>query len=425
MNAYFEFLIRASVYLFILGGAYLLLFRGNRRPVFNRFFILLSFVVSVGLASVGPMDLAWGTAGENTGFVMNLPEVLVGAEVPALTQNLGYSLASHSGWILPALFMALLALLLGLRVAKINQIIRSNTIEKAGSIRLVLLKENHAPFSFFRWIFIPMKVKDTPHFEKIITHEKAHYACGHSWDLMLMEAMRLLLFFHPLYYILKRELQNMHEFEADSHALRQFSRTDYQKALLDFAMGGAYIPITNPFNISVIQKRFVMMNSKNTQSLKVQFIKLFAILPLVGIAFFIQSCNLHEQQQLEAEAEVEARLAQQEELETDVIFTIVEQQPSFPGGDQALMQFLSDNLTYPTAAREAGIQGVVFVSFVVEKNGQLSNIRILRGIEGGGSLEQEAIRVISAMPAWNPGMQRGEAVRVQFNLPIRFVLNPN
>jgi periplasmic protein TonB len=112
---------------------------------------------------------------------------------------------------------------------------------------------------------------------------------------------------------------------------------------------------------------------------------------------------------------------QEEEVEEEQIFTIVEDDPTFPGGQSALMQFLQSNLRYPTMAREAGIQGTVFVTFVVERDGSITDVRVLRGV--GGGLDEEAIRVVRNMPRWTPGRQRGQAVRVQFNLPIRFVLN--
>jgi periplasmic protein TonB len=114
-------------------------------------------------------------------------------------------------------------------------------------------------------------------------------------------------------------------------------------------------------------------------------------------------------------------IVQEEEVVEDVIFTVVEDQPGFPGGDEARMRFLQENLRYPTMAREAGIQGTVFVTFVVERDGSVTDVRVLRGI--GGGLDEEAVRVVRMMPRWNPGRQRGQAVRVQFNMPIRFVLN--
>lgn len=103
------------------------------------------------------------------------------------------------------------------------------------------------------------------------------------------------------------------------------------------------------------------------------------------------------------------------------IFLVVEDPASFPGGEAARQKFLAENTKYPQIAREMGIQGTVYVTFVVEPKGNLTNIKVLRGI--GGGCDEEAIRVTSIMPKWQPGKQRGQAVRVQFNMPIRFVLN--
>lgn len=112
---------------------------------------------------------------------------------------------------------------------------------------------------------------------------------------------------------------------------------------------------------------------------------------------------------------------EEEEIAEDVIFTVVEDQPSYPGGEEARIRYLQENLRYPQMAREAGIQGTVFVTFVVERDGSVTDVRVLRGI--GGGCDEEAVRVVQNMPRWNPGRQRGQPVRVQFNMPIRFVLN--
>lgn len=101
-------------------------------------------------------------------------------------------------------------------------------------------------------------------------------------------------------------------------------------------------------------------------------------------------------------------------------FIIVEQMPVFVGGEAEMYKFLKQNLTYPQIAKETGIQGVVYATFVIEKDGSISNIKILRGI--GGGCEEEAIRVISIMPKWKAGMQRMKPVRVSFNMPISFKL---
>ena len=110
----------------------------------------------------------------------------------------------------------------------------------------------------------------------------------------------------------------------------------------------------------------------------------------------------------------------EEEVEEKQIFQVVENMPEFPGGSGALMKFLATNIKYPPYAKEAGIQGRVFINFVVETDGNITNVKVLRGI--GGGCDEEAIRVVKNMPKWSPGMQRGKPVRVSFNLPVKFTL---
>lgn len=109
-----------------------------------------------------------------------------------------------------------------------------------------------------------------------------------------------------------------------------------------------------------------------------------------------------------------------EEVEEEEIFTIVEEMPSFPGGEGELFKYLGKNIEYPQMAADAGIQGVVYVTFVVDKDGKVKDAKVLKGINGG--CNEEALRVIKNMPKWKPGKQRGKAVQVQYNLPVRFVL---
>lgn len=105
---------------------------------------------------------------------------------------------------------------------------------------------------------------------------------------------------------------------------------------------------------------------------------------------------------------------------SEEIFTIVEDQPTFPGGSESLSQYLSNNLQYPETAYNNKVEGTVYVTFVVEKDGTVSNVKIRRGIHP--DCDAEVIRVISEMPKWNSGKQRGKPVRVQFNLPVKFRL---
>ena len=102
------------------------------------------------------------------------------------------------------------------------------------------------------------------------------------------------------------------------------------------------------------------------------------------------------------------------------VYVVVEQMPEFPGGDKELYQFIADNLKYPAEAKEKGIKGRVFVNFIVEPDGSVSDIRVLRGI--GGGCDEEAVRVVESMPKFKPGIQNGEAVRVSYTVPVNFKL---
>jgi len=122
--------------------------------------------------------------------------------------------------------------------------------------------------------------------------------------------------------------------------------------------------------------------------------------------------------------EEEEEVVEEEEPEEPEIFQIVEEMPEFPGGQKALFKFLGANVKYPSMARENGISGTVYVSFVVEKNGAISNVKLRRGLAGGGAgCDDEALRVTKSMPNWKPGKQRGKAVRVAYTLPFKFLLN--
>ena len=124
--------------------------------------------------------------------------------------------------------------------------------------------------------------------------------------------------------------------------------------------------------------------------------------------------------QTEVMEEYVAPEVEEEEVVEQEVFTIVEQMPNFPGGDAKMYEYLGKNIKYPQIARESGIQGRVFVNFVVEPDGSVSNVKVLRGI--GGGCDEEAMRVVKGMPKWSPGKQRGKAVRVSYTLPVVFKL---
>lgn len=128
-----------------------------------------------------------------------------------------------------------------------------------------------------------------------------------------------------------------------------------------------------------------------------------------------------EDMEVDEETEIDVEIVEEEEEFTDEeIFTIVEKMPEFPGGTEKLFRYLGKNIEYPPMAKDAGIKGKVYVTFVVDRDGSITDVKVLRGI--GGGCDEEALRVVKGMPKWTPGKQRGKSVRVQYNLPINFIL---
>lgn len=133
--------------------------------------------------------------------------------------------------------------------------------------------------------------------------------------------------------------------------------------------------------------------------------------------------DIEETEQVFEEPDEETVVEEVEYVEEEVedeIFTIVEDMPTFPGGETELFKFLGKNLKYPAIAQDAGVSGTVYVNFMVDKDGKVKNAKVVRGIHS--ACDKEALRVVNKMPAWRPGKQRGKAVRVSYNLPIRFTL---
>ena len=135
-----------------------------------------------------------------------------------------------------------------------------------------------------------------------------------------------------------------------------------------------------------------------------------------------ESIEVNTEDDKETEVVISAPVeAPVEEEEEEVVFVVVESMPEFPGGQQALFKYLSENIKYPVIAQENGIQGRVICQFVVNKDGSIVDVEVVRS-GGDPSLDKEAIRVIKSMPKWKPGKQRGKPVRVKYTVPVNFKL---
>ncbi|OIP84245.1 MAG: energy transducer TonB [Porphyromonadaceae bacterium CG2_30_38_12] len=134
----------------------------------------------------------------------------------------------------------------------------------------------------------------------------------------------------------------------------------------------------------------------------------------------VESVEINTEDDKNKEVVIAAPVSAPVEEEDNVVFQVVETMPAFPGGDQALFRFLGENVKYPVIAQENGIQGRVICQFVVNKDGSIVDVEVVRPVDP--SLDKEAVRVIKSMPKWSPGKQRGKSVRVKYTLPVNFKL---
>ena len=189
----------------------------------------------------------------------------------------------------------------------------------------------------------------------------------------------------------------------------------YQYHLLAVAYRTNVATITNNFNVLPLKRRIMMMNKQASNPLA-RF-KYLLFVPLAIALWAMNSSVIRANVQKKV---VKTTKTTKKADASNKVYEVVEQMPTFPGGDAALMKYLSENVKYPALAIKAQEQGRVVVSFTVEKDGAISDVKVARSVTP--SLDAEAVRVVKAMPKWTPGRMNGESVNVKFRLPITFKL---
>ena len=309
-------------------------------------------------------------------------------------------------------------------------------VADAPRILLFVHERGIAPFSWMRYIVIARKDLEEDG-RPILLHELAHIRCGHSWDLLLADLCCFVQWFNPAAWLLKQELQAVHEYEADEAVLRAgVNAREYQLLLIKKAVGTRLYSMANSLNHSKLKKRITMMQRRKSNPWARA--KLLYVLPLaaVAVAAFarpevsgvsneLSAAKVTDLAEIVKEKTVES--VPQDTVKADglqgknsTVYDMVEQAPAFPGGPQAMMQFIKDNLQYPQIAKENGIQGRVILQFVVDETGKVTDPKVIRSIDP--SLDTEAIRLVLSMPRWIPGMQDGKAVAVKYTFPVMFSL---
>ena len=305
---------------------------------------------------------------------------------------------------------------------------------RAENVRLVVHNHDIAPFSWMRYIVLSRKDLEE-NGREILIHELAHIRNRHSWDLLLADICIFVQWFNPAAWLLKQELQTLHEYEADETVLREgVDAKKYQMLLIKKAVGTRLYSMANSFNHSSLKKRITMMlKEKSNPWARVKYLYVLPLAALAVSAFArpevsavadeLSSAKVNDLVASMKTNQVEtASVAVKDTLTPDEsVFEVVEQMPEFPDGGMAgLMEYFKKNLRYPEEAKKAGTQGRVVVQFLINKNGAISDASVLRSVDR--LLDAEAVRLVRSMPKWKPGMQKGKAVTVKYTVPVLFKL---
>ncbi|RPD42406.1 M56 family metallopeptidase [Chitinophaga barathri] len=465
MTPFLAYLVKVIICSGILYAYYHAALRNNRFHQWNRFYLLGITILSLVVPLMRiPLSLT-GTEAPDiyvyTAQVATLREQVFTVQAPQVQH---FNLTA----LLYGIVISLLVLRIGWGYFKILQLVRTSHIEPLLPYRLVLSKQIAAPFSFFRFIFWNSGMSaSTPEGRQMLRHEIVHLQENHSTDKLFMEVVTAVCWINPFFHLVKRELSLVHEFIADKRSVENGDVATYAQTILHAALqAGPAFNLTNNFSHQPIKRRILMLTQ--SRNFRFSYLRRILILPVAVLIFSslafvtedkmdrlsenlsipVQAPEIKTEQATDAAVAPDSPAPENKKAVTAVaetapvpaaqpiaapidtipkneeIFTMVEQPPTFKGGDDALGKYLSNNIRYPISAIEKNISGTVFVNFVVAKDGHVTNIKTVGAPKGGG-LEEEAIRVVKAMPAWNPAKQNGNHVNMLFNLPIRFTLqNP-
>ena len=303
-----------------------------------------------------------------------------------------------------------------------------------GGATLHIIPGNQTPFSYFKHIVInEQDYRDNP--REILTHEQAHIDLRHSWDVLFLGLVTLFQWWNPAAWLLSRELRQVHEYEADEAVLNQgVDVKQYQLLLIRKSVGNQLFSMANNFNYQSLKKRIRMMSMN--KSSRWNRLRALAVVPVIALALLafantksvaaVVTANGQQDRAVQStmqspvavERNAEAQVTDESNPQSETIYKSVEQMPMFPGGEIELIKYLSQNIQYPPEAAKNNVQGRVILQFVVDKTGQVGEVKILRSVSE--ELDAEAVRVVKTLPKFEPGRQDGKPVAVWYTLPVSF-----
>ena len=409
----------------LLYGLYCLTLRRDRWLQLNLWYLL----VAIGFSMVFPFIRLPNGLEQASQSVASVEEYLVTmneVEISAITapRTLGVMVDLYIVGV--ALCAAYLLFQLAAQVVIVIRLRRKHKVYRASDgfgiprgAALVLLDDDTAPYSFFNHIVVGTRGLNDDEVRCILAHESLHVRHGHSVDLLFARLLCCLMWFNPFAWLIMREIRAVHEFQADAASIGVCGREGYLHLLYRQATGTGYGHITNNFKSINLKKRIVMMNKSKTRYgawKAVAALPVMALLLVVGCRQAEPTENpVAEEQATEvSEATVEPVIFKHDSMPEGL------EAPQFPGGAEGLYKYITDNLHYPEQAKADGIQGRVVVTFTVTDNGNIVNVEVSKGI--GGGCDEEAVRVVKAMPKWEPAVYNGKKIAVHYALPLNFYI---
>ena len=454
MGMFFIYSIKVAICLAAFYLFYKLLLSRDTFHAFNRATLLLLMLLSLVLPFVS-LSIDEPTV-VNNGMVQ-VEQLLVAGVTGEDTQPASLTLVQ----VLFMVYMVGVVVSVGREIVSLAGLYKlisgRDHVTIDNGIRIIVIDGDMAPFSWFNNIVISRSDYESGRRE-ILIHEMAHISHHHSLDILLCNVLLIFQWFNPAVWLLRRELRNIHEYEADEAVLASGANAaEYQLLLIRKAVGERLFSMANNLNHNSLKKRITMMLTKRSNPWN--RVKVLLTVPVAAVAVVAFATPKAESLSREIEHESDAIVSsvvkstsdkaalvaqgktsgeetvnamgraddtliandlQRMTSTDDDVYDVVEKMPEFPGGMAELMKYLNSNIKYPVEAHKAGIQGRVVVSFVVNKDGTVKDAKIVRSVDK--SIDAEALRVISAMPKWQPGYQDGKAVSVRYTVPVTFRL---
>ncbi len=322
--------------------------------------------------------------------------------------------ALGAGIVAVAVYLAGVALVL-FRILwsiwKIGRLIRSGyqVPVEGEKYRLVVTEEDVEPFSWMSFIVLSRKDYEAGNPE-IILHEQAHINLRHSPDILMTDVLTAFQWYNPFVWMLGTDLRGIHEYEADEAVLKHgIDATQYQLFLIMKSAADHGYTLANSLRSGTIKNRIKMMIKKKTKA--ASSLKALLLTPIIGLSLAATARTVTDYQ-----------TPQNPEKKAPEPFQLVEEKPSFNGGNAAdFSKWVNERLVYPKEAKDKKIEGRLVLSFVITEKGKMTDVRVLRGADP--LLDAEAVRVVSSSPAWVPGKNKdGEYVPVTYTFPVLFKL---